>query len=393
VLRTLRAVAGRVFLVCFMWPDVPPQRSGRQDRRVHNDGGSAGYDAFLLVSFGGPEEPADVLPFLRTVTRGRDVPEARLAAVAEHYRHFGGRSPINDQCRALCDALRARFAADGPDLPVYWGNRNWHPLLPDTLRTMAADGVRSALALLTSAYNSYSGCRQYREDLAAARAAVGPAAPRVDRIRAYFNHPGFVGPQVTAVRAALDALPPEVRSRAVLVFTTHSIPQCMAATSGPRGDAYVTQHREVARLVADGVAAAGGGAHEWHLVYQSRSGPPTVPWLEPDVGDFLRVLATAGVPAVVVAPIGFVSDHLEVAYDLDVEVRALAAELGVAFVRAATVGTAPEFVAGIRQLVLERVAGGPRAALGVLGADHDVCPAQCCPNPRAAQPTVAGQEE
>jgi ferrochelatase len=358
---------------------------------VQSDGGSGRYDAFLLVSFGGPEEPADVLPFLRNVTRGRDVPEARLAEVAEHYRHFGGRSPINDQCRALCAALRARFAADGPDLPVYWGNRNWHPLLPDTLRAMAGDGVRSALALLTSAYSSYSGCRQYREDLAAARAAVGPQAPTVARIRAYFNHPGFVRPQITAVRAALDALPPELRARAVLVFTTHSIPLRMAASSGPRGDAYVTQHLQVARLVADGVAAAGGGAHEWQLVYQSRSGPPTVPWLEPDVGDSLRALAAAGVPAVVVAPIGFVSDHLEVAYDLDVQTRALAAELGLAFVRAATVGTAPEFVAGIRELVCERMSVDPqRRALGALGADHDVCPAQCCPNPRAALPTVGG---
>jgi ferrochelatase len=356
---------------------------------VHSDGGSGRYDALLLVSFGGPEEPADVLPFLRTVTRGRDVPEARLAEVAEHYYHFGGRSPINDQCRALQHALRARFAADGPDLPVYWGNRNWHPLLPDTLRRMADDGVRSALALLTSAYNSYSGCRQYREDLAAARAAVGPRAPRVDRIRAYFNHPGFVRPQITAVRAALDGLPAELRDRAALVFTTHSIPVRMAETSGPHGDAYVTQHLEVARLVAEGVAA-GGTAPTWRLVYQSRSGPPTVPWLEPDVGDHLRALAAAGVPAVVVAPIGFVSDHLEVAYDLDVEAAALAAELGLAFVRAATVGTAPEFISGIRQLVLERLVDAPRSALGGLGADHDVCPAQCCPNPRAALPTVAG---
>jgi ferrochelatase len=256
---------------------------------------------------------------------------------------------------------------------------------------MAADGVRSALALLTSAYNSYSGCRQYREDLAAARAEVGPRAPRVDRIRAYFNHPGFVRPQIAAVRAALDALPPELRGRAALVFTTHSIPLRMATSAGPHGDAYVTQHREVARLVAEGVAAAGGGRHDWQLVYQSRSGPPTVPWLEPDVGDHLRALAAAGVPAVVVAPIGFVSDHLEVAYDLDVEARALAAQLGLAFVRAATVGTAPEFVAGIREMVCERMAADPqRRALGVLGPDHDVCPVHCCPNPRAALPTVAG---
>ncbi|HEY3603772.1 MAG TPA: ferrochelatase [Sporichthyaceae bacterium] len=349
------------------------------------------YDAFLLVSFGGPEEPADVLPFLRNVTRGRGVPEERLAEVAEHYHHFGGRSPINDQCRALCTALRTEFAATGLDLPVYWGNRNWDPLLADTLARMASDGIRHALALLTSAYNSYSGCRQYRENLAAARAAVGPAAPRVDRIRAYYNHPGFVRPQIASVLDALTALPARERTDAALVFTTHSIPLGMAASAGPRGDAYVTQHREVARLVADGVAAATGRTHEWQLVYQSRSGPPSVPWLEPDVSDQLRALAAAGTRAVVVAPIGFVSDHLEVAYDLDVEARALAAELGLAFVRAATVGTAPEFVAGIRELVAERLSGAPRTALGELGADHDVCPVHCCPNPRTALPTVAGQ--
>jgi ferrochelatase len=348
------------------------------------------YDAFLLVSFGGPEAPAEVLPFLRNVTRGRGVPEERLAEVAEHYQHFGGRSPINDQCRALCDALRAEFAAHGPDLPVYWGNRNWDPFLADTLARMATDGIRHALALLTSAYNSYSGCRQYRENLAAARAAVGPAAPTVDRIRAYYNHPGFVRPQIAAALEALAALPAGERTAAALVFTTHSIPLAMAASAGPNGDAYVTQHREVARLVAEGVAAATGQTHPWQLVYQSRSGPPTVPWLEPDVGDHLRALAAAGTRAVVAAPIGFVSDHLEVAYDLDVEARTVAAELGLAFARAATVGTAPEFVAGIRELVAERVRGAPRAALGGLGADHDVCPVHCCPNPRTALPTVAG---
>jgi ferrochelatase len=251
--------------------------------------------------------------------------------------------------------------------------------------------VRHALALLTSAFNSDSGCRQYRENLAAARAAVGPTAPTVDRIRAYFNHPGFIRPQIAAAIAALDSLPPEQRAAAVLVFTTHSIPAGMAAAAGPRGNAYVTQHREVARLVADGVAAATGRVHRWDLVYQSRSGPPSVPWLEPDVGDHLRALVAGGTRAVVVSPIGFVSDHLEVAYDLDVEARDLAAELGLSFARAATVGTAAEFVTGIRELVNERVAGAPRRALGDLGADHDVCPVHCCPNPRAALPTVAGQ--
>jgi ferrochelatase len=379
-----------MFLMCSKWPDVVGRAAGRIGA-VRDDGGSGPYDAFLLVSFGGPEGPADVLPFLRRVTRGRGVPEERLAAVAEHYHHFGGRSPINDQCRALCAAVRAEFAAHDVGLPVYWGNRNWDPLLSDTLAAMAADGVRHALALFTSAYNSYSGCRQYREDLAAARAAVGPGAPTVDRIRAYFNHPGFVRPQIAAVVDALHALPAEQRADAVLVFTTHSIPLRMAASAGPHGGAYVRQHREVARLVAEGVAAATGRAHDWQLVYQSRSGPPSVPWLEPDVGDHLRALAAAGTTAVVAAPIGFVSDHLEVAYDLDVAARAVAAELGLVFVRAATVGTAPEFVAGIRALVAERTRGAPRQALGELGADHDVCPVGCCPNPRGELPTVAGQ--
>ncbi|MGQ0465836.1 MAG: ferrochelatase [Sporichthyaceae bacterium] len=342
------------------------------------------YDAFLLVSFGGPEGPDDVLPFLRNVTRGRDVPEARLQAVAEHYLLFGGVSPINDQCRALLDALHAEFAAHGTDLPIYWGNRNCRPMLADTLAQMERDGVARALALFTSAYSSYSGCRQYREDLAAARAAVGPGAPRVDRIRHYFNHPGFVEPQIRGVRESLAALPTDLRAGAELIFTTHSIPTAMADGAGPAGGAYVAQHREVARLVAEAVG------HPWELVYQSRSGPPTIPWLEPDIGDHLRERAAAGVRAVVVAPIGFVSDHMEVRFDLDVEACAVAAELGVAFVRAPTVGTAPEFVAAVHELVQERIAGAPPRALGEFGPHHDVCPAQCCPNLRGPKPVVAG---
>ncbi len=350
----------------------------------------AAYDAFLLVSFGGPEAPEDVLPFLRNVTRGRDVPEARLQAVAEHYLHFGGVSPINDQCRALIDALHVEFAANGTDLPIYWGNRNWDPMLADTLAQMARDGVRNALALLTSAYSSYSGCRQYREDLAAAREAVGPDAPQVDRIRQYFNHPGFITPQLRGVLASLEALPPEQRAGAELVFTTHSIPTAMAASAGPDGGgAYETQHLEVARLVSEGVAAA-DRAYPWSLVYQSRSGPPSIPWLEPDISDHLRARAAAGISAVVVAPIGFISDHMEVKFDLDVEAAEVAAELGIGYVRAPTVGTAPEFVAAVHELVQERLTGAPRRALGVLGVGHDVCPGDCCPNLRAPKPVVAG---
>ena len=351
-------------------------------------------DAVLLLSFGGPEGPADVLPFLENVTRGRGVPRERLLAVAGHYDHFGGVSPINARCRELLAALRAELAAHGPDLPVYWGNRNWTPLLADTVRRMAADGVRRAAVLATSAYASYSGCRQYREDLARALAQAGPGAPEVLKLRHYFNHPGFVAPMVANTVAALDGLPPGVRDAAALVFTTHSIPVAMNATSGPAGGAYEAQHLAAARLVAAGVAAATGVARRWDLVYQSRSGPPQVPWLEPDVTAHLRVLAKE-VPAVAVVPVGFVSDHLEVRYDLDVEAAAVAAAEGLAFVRVPTVGTAPEFVAAVRELVLERLADPPpaaRPALGPLGPSHDVCPAGCCPNPRGPLPAAAGED-
>jgi ferrochelatase len=368
-----------------------PPDGGRQDRAVQSP--PAGYDAFLLVSFGGPEGPEDVLPFLTNVTRGREVPQTRLAEVAEHYLSFGGVSPINAQCRALTAALTAEFAAHGVDLPVHWGNRNWHPTLAETLREMAAAGIRRALALVTSAYASYSGCRQYREDLARARAEVGPGAPDVERIRLYFNHPGFVAPQIDAVLAALGRLPIDVRDEAALTFTTHSIPEAMARTAGPCGGAYVEQHAEVARLVADGVAAATGRVRPWRLVFQSRSGPPQVPWLEPDIADHLRELARSGARAVVVSPIGFLSDHVEVCYDLDVEARAVAADLGLEFARAATVGTAPAFVQAIRELVVERLdPDAPRRAVGGLGVWPDRCAAGCCPNPRGPRPAVGGSD-
>lgn len=358
---------------------------------MHTPRAGSDFDAFLLVSFGGPESPDDVLPYLENVTRGRGVPPGRLAEVAGHYQLFGGVSPINAQCRALVAALEKEFACHDIDLPVYWGNRNWHPLLTDTLEQMTAAGVRRALALVTSAYSSYPGCRHYREDLAAAQAAAGPGAPSVEKIRQFFNHPGFVAPQISAALAALETLPEELQDRAALVFTTHSIPTAMAQHSGPHGDAYPTQHLEVARLVSDGVTAASGREHPWRLVFQSRSGPPTAPWLEPDVREHLRELSRSGTPAVVVSPIGFLSDHLEVCYDLDVEARAVADELGLAFARAATVGTAPEFVSAIRELVVERLEPGtPRRVLGKLGAGWDVCEPGCCPNPR--RPAQAGLE-
>ena len=335
------------------------------------------YDAFLLLSFGGPEHPDDVLPFLRNVTRGRGVPDARLAEVAGHYHHFGGVSPINQQCRDLLAAIGEDFAAHGVDLPAYWGNRNWHPMLADTVARMRDDGVTSALAFATSAYGGYSACRQYWEDIAAARAHVGPGAPEITKLRQFHDHPGFVEPHADAVRAALATLDPARRASTRLVFTAHSIPVSMAATAGPDGGRYTAQLHETAALVH----AAAAVDLPWDLVWQSRSGPPQVPWLEPDINDHLRVLADKQVSDVVVSPIGFVSDHLEVLWDLDNEARETAAGLGLGYARAATPGTDPRYVAMIRELVLERTGGVSRARLGTLPV-WDVCPAICCPAPR-----------
>jgi len=353
------------------------------------------YDALLLVSFGGPEGPDDVIPFLQNVTRGRGIPPERLADVGQHYHLFDGVSPINAQNRELLAAIRAELADHALVLPVYWGNRNWAPYLEDALTEMAEDGARRALVLVTSAYASYSGCRQYRENLADARAAVGARAPELDKLRHYFNHPGFIEPMVERTLEALAALPAQTRAGAHLAFCTHSIPTAQAATSGPAGDAYVTQHLETAGLVADGVERRTGRRHPWRLVFQSRSGPPSQPWLEPDVSDHLTDLHAQGVPSAVLVPIGFVSDHMEVRYDLDTEAMARAGELGLPVTRAATVGADPRFVAMVRELVLERAgaaSGAPpeRCALGRLGPSHDVCPAGCCPNPRAPRPAVAG---
>jgi len=356
------------------------------------------YDALLLVSFGGPEGPDDVLPFLENVTRGRNIPRERLLAVGEHYQGFGGVSPINAQNRALVAAMESDFTASGLDLPIHWGNRNWAPYLPDAMAQMADAGVRRTVVLLTSAFSSYSGCRQYRENLAAAVDAVGERAPQLDRIRHYFNHPGFVEAMVANPLAALGTLPADARSDAHLVFVTHSIPVSMNATSGPAGGAYDKQHRDVARLVAAGVAAATGGEdHGAALVYCSRSGPPDQPWLEPDVNDHLEALAEAGASSAVLVPIGFVSDHMEVRYDLDTEALATAGRVGLPCARAATVGTHPLFISGLRELVLERAAAARgeqpvRRALGALGPSHDVCPAGCCANPRGPRPACCGMD-
>jgi protoporphyrin/coproporphyrin ferrochelatase len=342
----------------------------------------SGYDAILFLSFGGPNGPDDVMPFLDNVLRGRDVPEDRKRAVAEHYLAFGGKSPINDQNLALISALRAELTSHGPHLPIYWANRNWHPLLTDTLRQMAADGVRRALAFFTSAYSSYSGCRQYRENIIEARAAIGPDAPQIDRVRMFYNHPGFIEPNADMARDALLTIPEARRAQAQILFTAHSIPASMA-----RGCAYEAQLRDAAQLIADRLPPHGG----WSLVYQSRSGPPQVPWLEPDICDAIRSAAAAGTRDVVVAPIGFISDHMEVIYDLDHEAQAAAAAAGVYLARALTVGAHPKFVRMIRDLIRERLDPSlPKLALGPRGPVHDICPADCClsgARPRPSPPS------
>jgi ferrochelatase len=324
------------------------------------------YDALLLVSFGGPEGPDEVMPFLENVTRGRNIPRARLERVAEHYHRFGGVSPINRQCRELKAAIEADLAQAGLDLPVYWGNRNWQPFLADTMRRMAADGIHRAAAFVTSAYSGYSCCRQYLDDIGRARAEV-PDAPEIDKLRIYYDHPGFVTPFVESTRAALARVP----AGTPLVFTAHSVPM-----SQPGRERYVAELTDLAEIVHAEVAPGS----PWALVYQSRSGSPAQPWLEPDVGDHLEKLHGEGVQAVVLVPIGFVSDHMEVVYDLDVEAAELAARLGMTLARAATPGTHPRFVAMVRELLLERP-GQDRPALGRLGARPARCPSGCCRRP------------
>lgn len=331
------------------------------------------YHAVLLVSFGGPEGPEDVLPFLKNVLRGKRVPESRLQEVAEHYHHFGGISPINDQNRALLRALKVELFRHGPTLPIYWGNRNWHPLLGDTISQMASDGIRRALAFVTSAYSSYSSCRQYRENLDQACARAGNQAPVIDKLRVFYNHPGFIEPMAERVESALDRLAQPERNDANILYTAHSIPKTMA-----QGSRYEAQLLETCCLVSERVSR-----QPWQLVFQSRSGPPTQPWLEPDICDALRKLHQEGKARnVVVVPVGFVSDHMEILFDLDTEARQLCKKLQLNMVRAETVGTHPKFVAMIRELILERINGDmPRRALGHSGPSHDICPADCCPYP------------
>ena len=333
---------------------------------------SPGVDALLLLSFGGPEGPQDVRPFLENVTRGRDVPPERLDAVAEHYAHFGGVSPINARNRELFDRIRAQL-----DLPVYFGNRNWHPMVEDTVAAMAADGARRALVFATSAWGGYSGCRQYHEDIGRARAAVGAGAPELVKLRQFFDHPLFVAANADAVRRALSRAGPGAR----VVFTAHSVPVAADTAAGlvaEGGHRYSRQVDAAARLVA---SEAGVAEHD--VAWQSRSGPPQVPWLEPDVLDHLEALRAAGTTAVVLAPIGFVSDHLEVLWDLDVEAVERAAELGMTLVRADTAGTDPRFPRLVVELVDEhrrgtaprRLSDVPAAGSGTNGAP---CVVGCC---------------
>jgi ferrochelatase len=332
------------------------------------NGSDLPYDSFLLVSFGGPEGPDDVMPFLENVLRGKHVPRERMLEVAEHYKHFGGVSPINQQNRELLAAIQAEFAATGVDLPVYWGNRNWDPLFPDTLRQMRDDGRKRAVAFFTSMFSCYSGCRQYRENIAAARQEVGPDAPIVDKLRMGFNHPGFIAPMAANVAAAVAEVGGNAQTP--ILFTAHSIPMSMADNCN-----YEKQLKESCRLVAEAC-----GAENWQLVYQSRSGPPQQPWLEPDVCDWIeRTDDATKLSTLAIAPIGFVSDHMEVMFDLDEEAAQMCQERGIRMARVKTVGIDQRFVSMIRQLVQERISGtSDRPALGCLGPWHDVCPVDCC---------------
>ncbi|HEY9778101.1 MAG TPA: ferrochelatase [Planktothrix sp.] len=300
-------------------------------------------DAFLLVSFGGPEGIDDVMPFLRNVVKGRNVPDERLKEVAKQYELFGGVSPINQQNRLLIEKLQQEFKQSGVRLPIYWGNRNWQPMLADTVRQMKADGITRALAFVTSAFSSYSGCRQYLEDIERARTEVGDGAPEILKVRAFWNHPGFIEPVAENVRAALNKFGNGETGTVPVVFTAHSIPKAMADNC-----AYEEQLKEACAMVMQRV-----GDNPWSLAFQSRSGPPTQPWLEPDIGDQLQQLSATGTKKVVVMPIGFVSDHMEVLFDLDTKAQQTARELGMHMQRAATVGVHPQFISMIRELVQE----------------------------------------
>jgi ferrochelatase len=361
------------------------------------------YDAILLAGFGGPEGQDDVIPFLRNVTRGRGIPEERLEEVAHHYRHFGGVSPINDQNRELKAAIEAELASRGMDLPVLWGNRNWNPYLKDALTEANERGLTKIIAIATSAYSSYSSCRQYREDFAIALEETGlESTIQIDKVRQFFDHPGFVEPFIEGVRDGLAEIERKVpgidpATEVEILFSTHSIPSVDAAKSGPaergfgEGGAYAAQHLAVAEVVAQ---AATDGVAGWQLVYQSRSGPPSMPWLEPDINDAIAELPARGIRAVIIVPLGFVSDHMEVLWDLDNEAMDSSEEAGLVAVRVPTPGTHHAYVKGLVDLVLERRDGVPvdqRPAMTKLGPWYDVCRPGCCENARLGfKPAAAG---
>jgi ferrochelatase len=341
------------------------------------------FDALLVVSFGGPDGPDDVMPFLENVLRGKNVPRERMMEVSEHYMHFGGKSPINDQNLALIDAIKKELAAHDIDLPVYFGNRNWHPMFADTLEQMKNDGVKNSLAFFTSIFSCYSGCRQYRENIAEAQKQIGEGAPQVHKLRMSFNHPLYIEASADQVQKALDQIPADRRGDARIVFTAHSIPLSMA-----EGCKYTTQLKEASRLIAESI-----GENPWDLVYQSRSGPPSQPWLDPDICDHIQALHDAGHKEdLIIMPVGFVSDHMEVLFDLDTEAMDLCKELGINMVRAGSVGIHSAFVSMIRELILERTSGAEKRAIGNMPANWDVCPQDCCTyTPRRPRPATSSQ--
>ena len=342
------------------------------------------FDAILVLSFGGPEKPDDVIPFLENVLRGKPVPRERMLEVAEHYYHFGGVSPINEQCRDLIEKLKADLNSHQINLPVYWGNRNWHPMLTDTVRQMKADGIQRPLVYVTSGFSCYSGCRQYRENVYAALKEADAEHMQIGKIRVFYNHPDFVSVVAENLSAALDevaAMPAADTSQPVVAFTAHSIPMSMADSSD-----YEKQLLESCRLVAESLQIPDS---RWKLVYQSRSGRPQDPWLEPDILDHLQALKDQNVSRVVICAIGFLSDHMEVLYDLDDEARKLCDEIDIRMVRAATPGSHPTFVGMVRKLIQERISAAPRECTGLFGPNHDVCPVDCCPAP--VRPAAAGR--
>lgn len=372
----------------------------RPSGNVHDMTSVEPYDVLLLCSFGGPNKPDDVLPFLKNVTRGKGIPEERLAAVGEHYYRFGGKSPINEQNLELLRALQTELQARGIDLPVVWGNRNWHPYTVDTLRDAAAFGAKRVLTVVTSAYASYSGSRQYREHLAAAVTELGSAAPEIDILRPFFNDPGFTRANFDAIVEAGEQLSGGFGD-AHVVYVTHSIPETMQAASEATGPGYRQQHEDVQAFIDQKLTEKYGRSQDSSLVYCSRSGDPRTPWLEPDVNDHIEQLAARGVKRIIIAPIGFISDHMEVAFDLDIEAKETAAEHGIEAVRADTVGVRKPFISGLVDMIVERAARerGERVEAkvsGSLNAFPDVAPAGSCRMRHeevTGIPVIAGAED